>query len=319
MDRIMNVVFFEEQLLKWYKKNGRKHLPWRKKVITAYEVWVSEIMLQQTQVSRVIEYYNRFLERFPTVFDLASASWEEFYPYYAGLGYYNRGRNMLKCAHIIVEKYKGIFPQDKNELMSLPGIGEYTASAILSFGYNKNELAVDTNVKKIFGRLLQGSRVASVNFYEVKKSLKSNKNNLNSALMDLSSLVCLKIPRCGECPLQKICDYYQTDGTKEILGVKSKKNFPTKDARVYLWLHKDHKEYYSTQKNKFKPFILSSKYNTREKIKEYFRKKYNLELSVRPPHKKMFIQGKAVLAVNAQILVGHHGFNIFEPKDIKKL
>ena len=313
----MKYHFFEKEILKWYAKNGRAHLPWRKKNTTPYEVWVSEIMLQQTQVSRVIEYYKNFLQRFPNIFDLAAVTWEEFYPYYAGLGYYNRGRNMLRCAEVVVEKYKAKFPEEKSKLLELPGIGEYTASAILSFGYNKNELAIDTNVKKIFGRVLHGNRLAAVDFETVKKNLKANKKNFNAAVMDLASNICIKIPRCAECPLQKICKYYTTEGRKEINVKKQKNNFRASEARVILWLHKNHKEYYSTNKKIFKPFILSNKYNTREKIKEYFRKNYKLELAVRPPHKKFLLLGEPVMFVNAQVLVGKNLFYPFSRSEIK--
>lgn len=305
---------FEIELFKWFKKNGRAHLPWRKSGTTAYEIWVSEIMLQQTQVSRVIEYYNRFLKKFPTVFDLAASNWEEFYPYYAGLGYYNRGRNMLRCAQEVVKKYNGVFPKTKEALVPLPGIGDYTAGAILSFGYNKNELAIDTNIKKVFGRYFEGSKDAKVDFEILKKQLIVNKKQLNAAVMDFSNSVCLKIPRCGECPLQKYCVYYTTDGQKEVVKKKNNKSFPTKDAVVYLTLHKNHKEYYSTNKKQFKPFVLSKKYNTRESIKEYFAKKYGLTLAVRPPHKKLYINKKPVILVNAQILLGTHKFSIFDKK-----
>lgn len=307
-------IVFETEILKWFTKNGRVLLPWRKKNITAYEVWVSEIMLQQTQVSRVIEYYKRFLERFPDVFELARASWEEFYPYYAGLGYYNRGRNMLSCAHILVEKYKGVFPKTKELLRDLPGIGEYTASAILSFAYNKNELAIDTNIKKVFGRYFEGSKDAKIDFETLKQNLASSKKELNAAVMDFSSSICIKIPRCGECPLQKYCEYYRSDGQKEFMKKKENITFPQKEAIVYLTIHKNHKEYYSLNKKEWKPFILSKHSNTREKIKEYFQKKYGLTLAVRPPHKKLYINQKPVIFVNAQILLGVHTFYIFDKK-----
>lgn len=354
---------FEKELLEWYAKNGRKHLPWRKKTITPYEVWVSEVMLQQTQVSRVIDYYTRFLEKFPTVFDLATATWEEFYPYYAGLGYYNRGRNMLQCAKVVVEKYKGKFPPQKAELLALPGIGEYTASAILSFAYGKNELALDTNVKKVLGRVFLGSanaegikefsqkyyeedchserreesfedshrdissseiRKKNKQFQKIPRSARNDSGavmkNINAAIMDFSNSICLKIPRCGECPLKNICEYYETDGRLEEIFTKREKKsaFDTKKAKVYLFLHANHKEYYSNNKKIYKPFILSAKINTREQIKKYFRGKYNLELSVRPPHKKIFVGGESVMLVNAQIQTGKNPFFVFLKKDIKK-
>lgn len=307
-------IFFETEILKWFTKNGRVSLPWRKKNIMAYEVWVSEIMLQQTQVSRVIEYYKKFLERFPTLQNLAQSNWEEFYPYYAGLGYYNRGRNMLLCAKIVAEKYNGIFPKTKKELVDLPGIGDYTASAILSFAYNKNELAIDTNIKKVFGRYFEGGKNEKIDFEFFLKSLKSPKKKLNAAIMDFSNSLCLKIPRCGDCPLQKHCEYYKTDGKKEFLQKKDKEVFPLKDAVVHLTLHKNHTEYYSANKKNWKAFILPAKYNTREKIKEFFLKKYGLTLSVRPAHKRLYIQEKPVIFVNAQILLGKHNFYIFDKK-----
>src|SRR3990167_10186393 len=135
--RITNkkIRFFEKKILDFFKKAGREHLPWRKKKITAYEVWVSEIMLQQTQVSRVIGYYERFMKKFPTVEKLATASWEEFLPYYQGLGYYMRGCNMLLPARMVVDDYGGKFPEETAKLRKLPGIGPYTAAAIQSFAY----------------------------------------------------------------------------------------------------------------------------------------------------------------------------------------
>lgn len=312
---------FEHELLKWYQKNGRHNLPWRKKNISPYEVWVSEIMLQQTQVSRVIDYYNRFLERFPTIFDFATSSWEEFYPYYAGLGYYNRGRNMLKTAQIIVHEYDGIFPGNKQQLLQLPGIGEYTASAIVSFGYDKNEIAFDTNVKKVLGRMFLGSK--DVTTLQIKEKItaieqkKNSKRHLNAAIMDFSNTICLKIPRCGECPLQNWCEYYKTDGMGEEKKQKENISFPLREAKVILSLHKDHKEYFSLYKAKYKPFLLSQKCNTREKIKKYFLEKYGLHLSVRPPHERLYKNGTPYIKVNAQVLLGKNPFYSFSKKSIK--
>src|SRR3990167_9371691 len=165
-----SITFFEKMLLDFYQKAGREHLPWRtlRKAsprgagkagkITAYEVWVAEVMLQQTQVSRVISYYKRFLKRFPTVQKLARVSWEKFLPCYQGLGYYTRGRNMLKTAKEIVNKYHGKFPRDKKLLEDLPGIGPYTAAAIMSFAYGDNHLAWDTNLKRVIGRFFFGTK-----------------------------------------------------------------------------------------------------------------------------------------------------------------
>jgi adenine-specific DNA glycosylase len=132
MKRHQNIA---HEILNWYAKNARD-LPWRK-TEDPYNIWVSEVMLQQTQVSRVIDYYARFLNKFPTVHHLAKAEWDDFLPVWRGLGFYSRGKNMLRTGKIVAEKYAGVFPQSKKELESLPGIGPYTASAILSFAHKK--------------------------------------------------------------------------------------------------------------------------------------------------------------------------------------
>lgn len=307
---------FEKIVLQWFREHGRKRLPWRKKGITPYEVWVSEIMLQQTQVSRVLKYYKRFLKKFPTIEKLAQAPWEEFLPYYSGLGYYRRGHNMLKAAKIIDRLYKGKFPRDKQLLMKLPGIGEYTASAILSFGYGDAYLAFDINLKRVFGRFFSGNKNAQLDFEKIEKKLKGNRSELNSALMDFANLVCLHKPKCEICPLARQCRYFREKGKGEIQKGHARSLFPLKKAQVFLWLHKDHKEYYSPNPDRFEVFVFPPASNTREKIKEYFQKNYGLEVSVRPPHKKTSVNGISTIFVNAQILLGKHEFGVFSKEDI---
>lgn len=313
--------YLQKIIFKWFGKNGRHALPWRRKKITPYEVWVSEIMLQQTQVSRVLIYYEKFLERFPNIEILAKTSWEHFLLYYRGLGYYRRGENMLKTAKILTKKYGGKFPRDVTALEALPGIGEYTARAILSFGYKKPYLAFDTNVKRVLGRFLHGSKYAILNKALLECSLKGSTKILNAGLMDFANAVCAKQPKCECCPLKKRCIYFQTKGKLE--SRKTRKNakktkFLLKDARVLLCLHKDHKEYYSSNSDHYEFFSLPVGVNTREKIKTYFQEKYHLELAVRPPHKKVVLSGIPTLFINAQILLGKHAFRIFTKKEIKK-
>lgn len=155
------------QLLAWYKQNGRHDLPWRQyfhlsiKDIT-YHVWLSEILLQQTQVSRVIDFYNQIIATFPTIESLAMIDFETFFPYYQGLGYYSRARNLLKTAKIISEKYDGVFPNNQKILETLPGVGPYTAAAIRAFAYNEPILALDTNIQKIFARYYFGDKKTSL-------------------------------------------------------------------------------------------------------------------------------------------------------------
>lgn len=146
-----------EIILDWYQDNGRHELPWRLQQ-SPYHVWISEIFLQQTQVERVKDYFNRVIEAFPTVEDFAKLSYDEFFPYYKWLGYYSRARNMLKTAEIIVWQYDGVFPDNYNDLVNLPWVWPYTAQAILSFWHNQNILAFDTNIEKIFARYYYGNK-----------------------------------------------------------------------------------------------------------------------------------------------------------------
>jgi A/G-specific adenine glycosylase len=139
------------QLISWYAKNGRHDLPWRK-THDPYRVWLSEILLQQTQAPRVVAFFNRIIERYPTVDSLAGATFEEFFPYYDGLGYYSRARNLLATAKIVANEMGGIFPAETAELVRLPGIGPYTAEAIRAFAFDLPTLSFDTNLEKVFSR-----------------------------------------------------------------------------------------------------------------------------------------------------------------------
>jgi A/G-specific adenine glycosylase len=319
-------ILFRERLLDFFKKSGREHLPWRKSGITAYEVWVSEIMLQQTQVNRVLEYYTRFLKRFPTVESLAKATWEDFLPYYAGLGYYVRGRNMLKTAQIVHAEHGGKFPRDKKTLEGLAGIGPYTASAIMSFAFGDKHLAWDTNLKRVLGRFFLGGKQLLDNKAETMFEKIFNKDApwLNAALMDFGSSLCVARPKCGACMFRDRCVYYREKGKKEMYDARCKirdkkeKNKNWKEAQVYVFLHEKHRQYYSSNRKSFKPFALSASYNTRAGIKQYFQEKYGLTLSVRPPHKKEIIGEKLTLFVNAQILLGEPKFCVFPKNEAER-
>ncbi|MBP5993576.1 MAG: A/G-specific adenine glycosylase [Candidatus Moranbacteria bacterium] len=306
------VDFFEQTVADFFHKAGREHLPWRKKNITAYEVWVSEIMLQQTQVSRVIAYYTRFLERFPTLETLAQATWEEFLPYYEGLGYYARGRNMLKAAVLIMEKYQGIFPQDRKALENIPGIGPYTAAAILSFAYGQQIIAWDTNLRRVIGRFFFGSkRVADV--YDVEDRLTLAAPELNAALMDLGSSLCTGRPKCGACPLAARCRYRREKGVGESVEKEiASSSVDWSRAKTYIVLHEGHREYLSSRNDRYQPFILPKGYaSSRSGIKDWFLRRFGLSVSVRPPKKDM---RRGVILVNVQILSGKASFPRHEKK-----
>lgn len=316
--RTERIDFFRQTLLDYLRKSGRSELPWRKPGITAYEVWVSEMMLQQTQVSRVIGYYQRFLQQFPTVEKLSVATWEAFLPYYEGLGYYARGRNMLRAAAVIVRDYAGVFPKSVSQLEKLPGVGPYTARAVASFAYGVPELAWDTNLKRVMGRYFFGAKNA-VGEKEQKflnERLGMNARALNAALMDFGSALCTARPKCANCPLRVSCRYVREKGQGERHALEEKrttgKRIPTVGAEhALIFLHERHQWYFSSRRELYQPFILPSGFVTRAAIKDYFAKKYGLTIAVRPPHGVRKLRGVPRLLLNAQILLGHSRFAHF--------
>ena len=194
----------QKALLQWYTIYGRHQLPWRN-TTDIYHIYLSEIMLQQTQVTRVKEeYYPRFLQKFPTIKALSLASEEEVLALWSGLGYYSRARNLHKTAKLTNNQ----FPTDYKDLLKLAGIGQYTASAICSFGYNQNIAVVDTNIARVIKRFFALTEPKNSIIWDKATELLNSKNprSHNLALMDLGSMVCLpKNPKCTTCPLLKYC------------------------------------------------------------------------------------------------------------------
>lgn len=180
------VVAFNHALESWFEINQRK-FPWRD-TSDPYLVWISEIMSQQTQIVRVAEdFYPHFIEKFPDLNALAASSWEEVFPVWDGLGYYNRGKNCLKTAKILVKNFEGVFPKDLEGLEKLPGIGKYTASAILSFAFDQKIPAIDTNISKIISTLWSDKDIVEMAQLLVKNA--SSGKLWNSAMMDLASFL----------------------------------------------------------------------------------------------------------------------------------
>ncbi|WP_341667766.1 A/G-specific adenine glycosylase [Alcaligenes sp. SDU_A2] len=205
-----------ERVVTWQKQAGRHHLPWQH-TQDPYRVWLSEIMLQQTQVSTVLGYYQRFLERFPSVLDLAAADQDEVMPYWAGLGYYARARNLHRCAREVAEQWNGHFPPTAAELATLPGIGRSTACAIAAFCYGERSPIMDGNVKRVFTRYFgiygqtQKKAVENVLWDKAEQAVALSRADLDMAaytqgLMDLGSQCCTRSkPTCSVCPLQADC------------------------------------------------------------------------------------------------------------------
>lgn len=202
---------FRAALVRWYRRHQRQ-LPWRG-TTDAYRVWVSEIMLQQTQVATVIPYYERFLRRFPDVRRLAAAAEEEVLLHWEGLGYYRRARQMHAAAQRIVAEYAGEFPQDVEQVLDLPGIGRYTAGAILSFAFDQRQPILEANTLRLFSRLiacdepLQRSGTQRRLWAIAERILpRTGTRTINQALMELGSLVCTSCePSCDRCPVQSHC------------------------------------------------------------------------------------------------------------------
>ncbi len=199
---------FQEALLRWFARH-RRDLPWRRSP-TPYRVWISEILLQQTRVSAALPYYKRFLKRFPNVRSLARASESEVLELWAGLGYYARARNLLRAASAIVRKHHGRFPATPDELLSLPGIGRYTAGAILSIAFNQPEPIVDGNVRRVISRLHGITRRRSEDYFWRQATAwipPGRASQFNQAVMELGALVCLPSgPLCPECPVNGFCE-----------------------------------------------------------------------------------------------------------------
>ena len=222
-----------KKLLAWYRESKRD-LPWRK-TNDPYRIWVSEIMLQQTQVDTVIPYYQRFLERFPDLTALAAASLEEVLKVWENLGYYSRARNLHRAARIIVEKHGGIFPGNAESVMALPGIGAYTAGAILSIAFGEKIPAIDGNVRRVIARLygIEGLITEPATLREIagladglvaaQGTSLGDAGDFNQALMDLGAMVCVPgIPLCRQCPLQRNCISLE-QGKETLIPVSIKK------------------------------------------------------------------------------------------------
>jgi A/G-specific adenine glycosylase len=236
----------QKQLLRWFNKNGRD-LPWRK-TQDPYAIWVSEIMLQQTQVSTVIPYYQKFLKTFPTVRHLAKANLSKVLKVWEGLGYYSRARNLHHAAQIVLSHSRGKVPDNLKDLRTLPGIGRSTAGSILSFAYNKEAPVLDGNVKRVLSRLftISNNPVKSKTeglLWQISESLipKGHSNSFNQALMDLGSTICTpKDPRCPRCPLRHLCQGYLSGKPERYPPRTIKKTIPQITA-VSVVIEKDKK------------------------------------------------------------------------------
>ena len=237
---------FAEKVLTWFDTHGRKNLPWQQNV-TAYRVWVSEIMLQQTQVATVIPYYQRFMESFPDIITLANADEDLVLQHWAGLGYYSRARNLHKAAKQLRDEFSATVPCDLENLQSLAGIGRSTAGAILSLAYGQRQAILDGNVKRVLTRYhaIEGwsgkSHILRQLWQIAESHLPDTRYaNYTQAMMDLGSTVCTRSkPKCLGCPIHADCTAFQAGNPTAYPTPKPKKKLPEKKAIFLLLMNAD--------------------------------------------------------------------------------
>lgn len=237
---------FASTLIHWQKTHGRHDLPWQN-TRDPYAIWVSEIMLQQTQVAAVIAYYQKFMQRFPDIARLASAEQDEVLQHWSGLGYYSRARNLHHAAQIITEEYDGCFPSDFEDIQKLPGIGRSTAAAIASFAFDTPQPILDGNVKRVFARhfLVEGwpgLPKVEKQLWRLAEELMPERGMVayTQGLMDLGATLCTRSrPRCDDCPLQLTCVAYAENKVKALPNSKPRKTIPERSITMLLLLQGD--------------------------------------------------------------------------------
>lgn len=236
-----------ERLLNWWDQHGRKQLPWQRLPRDAYHIWVAEIMLQQTQVTTVIPYYLRFLERFPTLTTLAGSSIDDVLAHWSGLGYYQRARNLHRCAVECADRYQACLPMHPDDLIELPGIGKSTANAIISQSTDTVLPILDGNVKRWLARYAgisgwPGKSAVSQNLWQAAERYLPLERGADytQAGMDLGALVCRRSkPDCQACPLNYDCFALHNNRIAELPGKKPKRAVPTKVVHLLVHQHND--------------------------------------------------------------------------------
>lgn len=238
---MMQAPHFSRQVLDWYQRFGRKTLPWQLEK-TPYKVWLSEVMLQQTQVATVIPYFGRFMARFPTVTDLAAAPLDEVLHLWTGLGYYARARNLHKAAKMVADKHNGIFPRTFAEVADLPGVGRSTAGAILSLSLGQHYPILDGNVKRVLARCYAvsgwpGKKEVEKRLWQISEEVTPAEgvSQFNQAMMDLGAIVCTRSkPKCEICPLNLGCIAYANGSWANYPGKKPKQTLPERTGWLLM-------------------------------------------------------------------------------------
>jgi A/G-specific adenine glycosylase len=234
------------RVLRWYDHRGRKDLPWQQSP-TPYRVWVSEIMLQQTQVTAVIPYYQRFMQRFPDVVSLADAPHDDVLYLWAGLGYYARGRNLHRAARVVRDEFAGRFPETFEQVVALPGIGRSTAGAILSLALGQRHPILDGNVKRVLARCFAvegwpGTSDVAKDLWQIAEALTPQRRarDFNQAMMDIGALVCTRgRPDCERCPLAADCAAHAGGRETDFPAPRPRREIPRRETRMVIIHNRD--------------------------------------------------------------------------------
>lgn len=283
---------FQNDLIDWFYQNKRK-LPWRE-TTDPYYIWVSEVMLQQTKVDTVIDYYNNFITQYPSIFDLAAANEQEVLKQWEGLGYYSRARNLHEAVKEVVAEYDGIVPNNPTTLGTLKGIGPYTQGAIMSIAFNEPEPAVDGNVMRVLARVLLiydnvMDQKTRRRFETIVREIisKEDPSAFNQALMELGALICIpRSPRCDQCPIQLHCRAFKQNEEKNV-PVRIKKSRRAKKQYITVCLFND-KGHIAIEQRSSKgllanmwQFPMFEKHELKNRpLVELFAEKYGMEITI---------------------------------------
>ena len=277
---------FSERALLWFDEYGRKGLPWQQG-ITPYRVWLSEIMLQQTQVTTVIDYFTRFTDCFPTVESLANAPLDEVLHLWSGLGYYTRAKNLHKAANQVMQEFGGEFPSGQAELEALAGVGRSTAGAIRSIAFEKPASILDGNVKRVLARhrSIEGWSGRSATLKQLWLAAEAFTPDIRSrdytqVMMDLGATVCTRTkPKCAICPVQHDCIALEFDRISQLPGKKPKKVMPVKTTQMLYIQHQDSSVYlYKRALTGIWPGLYSlPEIAQDETVTEFMRKQFGLD------------------------------------------
>ena len=285
-----------EKISNWYVKNGRQNLPWRYS-ISPYRVWISEIMLQQTQVNTAIAYFERFMAKYPDLQTIKKASEDDIYNLWSGLGYYRRASFIFQAKELIHAKFKGEMPDNYDDLVSLPGVGKSTAGAILSIAFNKPYPILDANVKKVISRIFFKKNFEEKIFWNLSEDLLDKKNifNFQQGVMDVGAQLCLpKNPRCNLCPVSKDCQ----SNLRNEFPLLSKKSVKRKKEFLEFQLIQKNQKYFMTKENKlgywanlWMPPVLKANHQKAEIIHKLSHRELNINFK-NSNKKPKNIQGK---------------------------